>query len=180
MAWKGESRRHSLARKGVSTAHGLNPDLERISQNYEERLQAIQEFLDNPTTEDPETNYYNYLELLMGLPYTRRILDKTASAKEQFSFKEMGKTIELYDLHFYDKQLPLQKLNYDEYIEMINLMASEPRITRDIHMKLAKKGWVSLYDGYYDAVIPSYRAYRQLKEYDLQDYVWDEEKRWLQ
>ena len=169
MSWKGESRRHSLAKKGVKTASG-SWQQERL--HHEEQAKMIQ------AMQEVEDNYYEYLYNMMQLPYTKRILDSELTINQAFSMKEKGRTIELWDIHFYENNKQLKKLTYDEYIEMTNLMASEPRTTRDIHMKLAKKGWVSLYDGYYDAVVPSYRAYNQLKWDELKDHILEHEKRW--
>ena len=110
--------------------------------------------------QEVEDNYYIYLESQKNKVDIERILDrKGLNPYQKYNIIKFGQEIESNDIRFYNNDLLLKKLTMEEYREMQNLYASEPRITRPIHIKLAKKGWVSLYDGYFDAIQPSYRAW---------------------
>ena len=168
--WHGESRRHSLARKGVKTAKGMpTPEERRLAQLEQDEM--IRQYAEE------EDRYYEYLEEMQKLPDKERILDPELA----YSFVKnpimMGRIIERADEnHYYDGEF-LKKLSWEEYLELSNLYASYPRIIRPIHLELARKGWVSLYDGYYDAIIPSKRAWNPNVmadlEHDKSSWIYD-------
>ncbi len=178
--YHGHSREHGLHRKGISTKIDEHRRFDvshfvargEITAEQREKAQKEQEEMIK-RQQEVEDNYYVYLHNEMKKSDNERILHKSDWDSETLkSIINFGKNIQNLDIIFYEHDRHLQKLTMEEYREIQNLYASDPRIIRPIHVKLAKKGWVSLYDGYFDAVQPSYRAWNPNVMADL-----DQDKR---
>ena len=114
--WHGDSRLHSLARKGVSTKIDENRRFavnnfvaRRNFPTPEQRLKAQkeQEAMIRRRME-VEDNYYNYLEEMMKKPDGERFLDKELINDKNIN---LGRWIQRFDKHFYENDIHL-KIEY--------------------------------------------------------------------